>query len=94
MLNLIAWIIVGGIAGWIASLVMKTDEEMGCITNVIVGMLGSLIGGALVAFLTSGRIDLLNTDFNDLNVVSIIVSILGAVVLIALLKMFRRSTST
>lgn len=93
MLNLIAWIIVGGIAGWVASLIMKTDREMGCLSNVIVGMLGSLIGGALIILLNTGRLDLFNTSFNDLNIVSVLVSIIGAVILIAILKMLRRPTA-
>lgn len=90
MWSLIAWVIVGGIAGWIASIVMKTDEQMGCITNIIVGMIGSLVGGAIVVLLTTGRIDLLNTSFNDLNLASILVSILGAVVFLWVVKLLRR----
>ena len=90
MFSLIAWIIVGAIAGWVASLIMKTDEQMGCVTNIVVGIVGSLIGGAIVAFLSTGQIDLLNTSFNDLNLASILVSILGAVVLLAILKALRR----
>lgn len=90
MWSLIAWVIVGGIAGWIASIIMKTDEQMGCITNIIVGMIGSLVGGAIVVLLTTGRIDLLNTSFNDLNLASILVSILGAVVFLWVVKLLRR----
>jgi len=90
MWSLIAWVIVGGIAGWIASIIMKTDEQMGCITNIIVGMIGSLVGGAIVVLLTTGRIDLLNTSFNDLNLASILISILGAVVFLWVVKLLRR----
>lgn len=90
MISLIAWIIVGGLAGWIASIVMKTDAQMGCFANVVVGMIGSLIGGALVVLLTTGTLDLFNTAYNDFNLASIFVSIIGAIVFLAILKAVRR----
>jgi uncharacterized membrane protein YeaQ/YmgE (transglycosylase-associated protein family) len=90
MINLLIWVIVGGIAGWIASLIANTNKEMGCLSNVIVGMVGSLIGGAIVVFLNTGNIDLTNTAYNNLNVVSLLVSVLGAVVLLFILKLLKR----
>lgn len=90
MFSLLGWIIVGGLAGWIASKLMATDKEMGLMSNIVVGMIGSLVGGALVVLLQSGRLDLLNTSFNDFNVVSLLVSVVGAVVFLAILKVLRR----
>lgn len=90
MFSLLGWIIVGGLAGWIASKFMSTDREMGLVSNIVVGMIGSLVGGALVVLLQSGTFDLLNTSFNDLNVVSLLVSVLGAVVFLGILKVLRR----
>lgn len=87
-MSLIAWIIVGGIAGWLASLIMKTDDQMGCVTNIIVGMVGSIIGGAIVVFLNTGSLDF-TTAFNNLNVTSILVSTLGAIVLLAVVRFFQ-----
>lgn len=87
-MSLIAWIIVGGIAGWLASMIMKTDDQMGCVTNVIVGMVGSIVGGAIVVFLNTGGLDF-TTAFNNLNVTSILVSTLGAVVLLAVVRFFQ-----
>jgi uncharacterized membrane protein YeaQ/YmgE (transglycosylase-associated protein family) len=94
MFSLIAWIIVGAVAGWIASMIMNTDREMGLGANIIVGMIGSLVGGTIVTLLNTGRFDLFNTDFNNLNVASILVSIIGAVVLLAIIKAFRSNSAT
>jgi uncharacterized membrane protein YeaQ/YmgE (transglycosylase-associated protein family) len=90
-MELIAWIIVGGIAGWVASMLMRTDAQMGCITNVIVGMIGSIVGGAIVVFLNTGTLQL-STAFSNFNLVSLLVSILGAVVLLWIVKMLRRTS--
>jgi uncharacterized membrane protein YeaQ/YmgE (transglycosylase-associated protein family) len=88
-MSLIIWIIVGGIAGWLASLLTGTDDQMGCITNIIVGMIGSVLGGALVVFLNGGGVDF-TTAFTNFNLVSVIVSTIGAVVLILILRALRR----
>lgn len=87
------WIIVGGIAGWVASKIMSTDASMGITANVIVGMIGSLIGGTLWTWITSGDFSLIN-GFTGLNLGSLIVSILGSVILIWLIKLFNRSSAT
>lgn len=89
-MELIAWIIVGGIAGWVASLLTKTDDQMGCVTNIIVGMIGSIIGGAIIIFLNTGRLEF-STAFNNFNLASLLVSILGAAVLIWIVKLLRKS---
>ena len=71
-------IIVGGIVGWIASLVMKTNAQMGIIANILVGIVGSALGHYLAGMLGLGAA--------GGGIGSIIVSILGAVVLIAILR--------
>jgi uncharacterized membrane protein YeaQ/YmgE (transglycosylase-associated protein family) len=47
-MNLIIWLVVGGVIGWLASLVMKTDAQQGMFLNVVVGIVGALIGGAII----------------------------------------------
>ena len=74
-MNLIIQLIVGGIIGWLASIVMKTNAQMGLIANVIVGIVGSVIGGYLATALSMGASGL----------VSVIFSIVGASILIFLL---------
>lgn len=90
MLSLLAWIIIGGLAGWIASIIIKSDSQMGLLSNIIFGMIGSLVGGAIVVLANTGSLDLFNTAYNDLNLVSLVVSVLGAVVFLAILKVVRK----
>jgi uncharacterized membrane protein YeaQ/YmgE (transglycosylase-associated protein family) len=86
----IIWIVVGGILGWLASMVMKTDAEQGMILNVVVGIVGAFLGGWLLSPLFgSGTI---NSD--DFSVSSLLVSFLGAVILLAIVNLLRRGRVT
>lgn len=79
LLNIILWIIFGGVIGWLASMIMRTDAEQGWLANVVVGILGAIIGGFIArAFGGSGV-----TGFN---LGSFIVALIGAVVLLAIYK--------
>lgn len=86
LMNIILWIVVGALAGWIASMIMKTDAQMGAVANIVVGILGAFIGGFLVNLLFGT-----NVDPNGLNVGSILTAIFGAVVLLGAVKLFRRA---
>ena len=81
VMNLILWVIFGGLAGWIASMIMKTDAQQGMVANVIVGIVGALIGGWLARVITGN-------DITGFNLTSLIIAIIGAVVLLGVLKMF------
>ncbi len=83
-MSIIIWLVVGGLAGWIASMIMKTDAQMGLLANIVVGIVGALLGGWLVG--------LFGVEVADgaLNIPSILTAILGAVVLLAILKAVRR----
>jgi uncharacterized membrane protein YeaQ/YmgE (transglycosylase-associated protein family) len=82
LLNIILWIILGGIAGWLASLIMKTDAQMGAVANIVVGIVGALIGGFLMnLFGAAGA-----TGFN---LYSLLVAVVGAVVLLFLIRVLR-----
>jgi uncharacterized membrane protein YeaQ/YmgE (transglycosylase-associated protein family) len=74
--NLIIWLIVGGVIGWLASIVMKTNAQMGILANVVVGVVGAAAGGWLASQLGLG----------GGQVVSFIMAVIGAAVLIAILK--------
>jgi len=80
MVTLLAWIIVGGIAGWLASLVVE-GGGMGVLGNIIVGIVGAILGGLLLSLLLPGTFSL--TGFN---VGSLIVAFIGAVVLLLILR--------
>lgn len=85
-MNFLIWIVVGGIIGWLASLVMKTDAQQGMFLNVVVGIVGALLGGWLIApLLGTGTI-----NQNDFSISSLFVSFLGALVLLMVVNLFRR----
>lgn len=86
LMNILLWIIVGALAGWIASMIMKTDAQMGAVANIVVGILGAFIGGFLVNIFLGTSV-----DPNGFNIASILTAILGAVVLLGAIKMFRRA---
>lgn len=82
-MNLIAWIIVGGVAGWLASVIMKTNASQGTVGDIVLGVLGAVVGGFIMSFFGQAGI----TGFN---LYSVLVSVLGAVVLIGLGRMLAR----
>ncbi len=82
MWGFITWIIVGALAGWIASKIMKTDEQMGALANIFVGIIGALLGGWLANALFS-----IEVDPNGLSIGSILVAIGGSVVFLGVLKL-------
>jgi uncharacterized membrane protein YeaQ/YmgE (transglycosylase-associated protein family) len=79
-------IVVGGVLGWLASLVMRTDAEQGIFLNIIVGIIGALLGGLLFSGLIGGAP--ITSGTFDLR--SLLVSFLGAIVLLAIVNLFRR----
>jgi len=87
-MNIIIWLIVGGVIGWLASLVMKTSGQ-GIILNVVVGIVGAFIGGYLISPLIGGG----NINQQDFSVPSLVVSFLGAVLLLAIVGLLRRASS-
>ena len=89
-MTFIAWIVIGGVLGWLASIVMKTNEQQGIILNVVVGIVGAFLGGLLLAPLFgTGTI-----NQNDFSVGSLLVSFLGALILLAVVNFFRRRRHT
>jgi uncharacterized membrane protein YeaQ/YmgE (transglycosylase-associated protein family) len=87
-MTLILILLVGGIIGWLASILMRTDAQQGIFLNIVVGVVGALIAGVIVtpliggAPITSGRFDIL----------SLFASFLGAVILLAIVNLFRRGS--
>jgi uncharacterized membrane protein YeaQ/YmgE (transglycosylase-associated protein family) len=84
-MNFILWLIVGGIVGWLASLIMKTDAQQGILLNVIVGIVGAFIGGWLISPLVGA-----GTINEGFSIESLLVSLVGAVILLAIVNLFRR----
>lgn len=85
MWNIIGWLVIGGLAGWVASLIMKTDAQMGTVANIVVGIIGAVLGGWITSALT-------NVDLaGPWSLTSFLIAILGAVILLAILRLFRRA---
>ena len=85
-MNFIIWLVVGGIIGWLASLVMKTVAQQGIGLNIVVGIVGALLGGWIVApLLGAGTI-----NQNDFSAAGLIASFIGALILLAIVNLFRR----
>lgn len=82
-MGIILWIIFGALVGWIASIIMKTDAEQGAMLNIIVGIVGAVLGGYIMNFFGQSG----TTGFN---VYSFIVALVGAIVLIAIVRAIRR----
>jgi uncharacterized membrane protein YeaQ/YmgE (transglycosylase-associated protein family) len=85
-MNIIIWLIVGGVIGWLASLLMRTDAQQGVLLNIVVGIVGALIGGWLI----SPMVGLPTINEGALSLGSILVSLIGAVILLAIVNLFRR----
>jgi len=83
-MNLIIWLIVGGIIGWLASLVMRTNE--GIVLNIVVGIIGALLGGWLISPLVGAG----TINQGDFSIAGLGVSFLGAIILLAIVNLFRR----
>lgn len=83
--GIIVWIILGGISGWIASKIMKTDAEQGLGENIVVGIIGALIGGFVMNLFGGSGI-------TGLNLYSLIVAVLGACIALWIyIRVIRRS---
>lgn len=74
-MNLLALILFGALAGWIASLIMKTDERQGALMNILLGVVGAVVGGFIMNALGYSGV-------SGFNIYSIFVAVLGAVVLV------------
>jgi uncharacterized membrane protein YeaQ/YmgE (transglycosylase-associated protein family) len=85
-MGLIILIIIGGILGWLASIVMRTDGQQGILLNVVVGIVGALLAGFILNPMIGGG-NIMNGDFSGS---SLLVSFLGAVVLLAIVNLVRR----
>jgi uncharacterized membrane protein YeaQ/YmgE (transglycosylase-associated protein family) len=89
MINFIVWLIVGGIIGWLASLVMRTDAQQGTLLNIVVGIVGAFIAGlVLTPIFGIGTI-----NSGNFSLPAMLLSLLGAIILLAVVNLFRRGTA-
>lgn len=85
MLGWIVALIVGGVAGWLASMVMRRDASMGIVLNIVVGIVGALIGNKLAGLLFG-----LHGSIRSFNLPGFIIAVFGAIVLLAIVNLFQR----
>ena len=88
-MNLIIWLVIGGVVGWLASLIMRTDAQQGIVLNVVVGVVGAFLAGWFI----SPLIGVGTINQNNFSLSSVLVSLIGAVILLAVVNLFRRGSA-
>ncbi len=85
-MNIIIWLVIGGLIGWVASVVMRTDGQQGILLNVVVGVVGAILGG----WLLSPLVGVSTINQSNFSVPGLLVSLVGAVILLAVVNLVRR----
>lgn len=85
-MGIILWLVIGGVVGWLASIVMKRDASQGIILNVVVGIIGALLGGWLLGPVIGAP----SINSGEISAASLLVSFLGAVILLAIVNLITR----
>ncbi len=88
-MNLIIWLVVGGVLGWLASILMRTNGQQGVILNVVVGIIGAMIAGWVI----SPMVGVGTINQNNFSLPALLVSFAGAVVLLAVVNLLRRGST-
>ncbi len=86
-MNFIIWLVVGGLIGWVASMIMRTNGQQGVVLNVIVGIVGALVGGWLISPLVG--LPTINQDVFSVGAMA--VSLIGAIILLAVVNLVNRA---
>lgn len=86
MINFIIWIIVGGVLGWVASMLMGTNGQQGTLMNIVVGIVGAFVAGLVLTPLFG----IATINQNSFSLQAMLISLLGAVILLGVLNFFRR----
>ena len=88
-MNFLIWLIVGGIIGWLASMAMKTNDQQGLILNVVVGVVGAMLAGWFI----SPLVGIGTINQNNFSLPAMLVSFVGAVILLAIVNLVRRGST-
>jgi len=83
-MEILIWIVFGALAGWIASMIMKTNGQQGLLLDIVVGIIGAVLGGWIMSMFGQEGV-------SGFNLYSFVVAVLGAIVLLAIVKMVRRA---
>jgi uncharacterized membrane protein YeaQ/YmgE (transglycosylase-associated protein family) len=86
-MGILVWLIVGGVVGWLASIIMRTDAQQGILLNGVVGIVGALLAGFIISPMVG-----VGTINEGVTLATFLVSLLGAVILLAIVNLFRRGS--
>jgi uncharacterized membrane protein YeaQ/YmgE (transglycosylase-associated protein family) len=86
-MNIIIWLVVGGLLGWVASMIMGTNARQGMFLNVVVGIIGAVLGG----WLLSPLVGVSTINQSNFSIPGLLVSLVGAVILLAVVNLIRRT---
>lgn len=86
-MGIIVWLIVGGVVGWLASIIMRTNAQQGLLLNIVVGIVGALLAGFVISPLLG-----IGTINQGITIATFLVSLVGAVILLAIVNLFRRGS--
>lgn len=89
MISFIIWIVIGGLLGWIASMIMRTDSQQGTLLNIVVGIVGAVVAGWVI----SPLVGVSTINQGNFSIAALAVSLLGAIVLLGIVNLFRRGTA-
>ena len=87
-MGIIIWLLVGGVVGWLASLVMRTDAQQGVLLNIVVGIVGAVLAGWLISPLVG-----VGTINQGITIGTFLVSLVGAIILLAIVNLVRRGAA-
>ncbi len=87
-MGILSWIVLGALAGWVASIIMKNNPSMGAFANIAVGIIGAFIGGFIMNLIGA------NADVTGFTLESFLVALLGSVILLAIINLIRKGTVT
>jgi uncharacterized membrane protein YeaQ/YmgE (transglycosylase-associated protein family) len=88
-MNIIVWLVIGGLIGWVASMLMRTDGQQGIVLNVVVGIVGAALGG----WFLSPMVGVSTINQNNFSLEGLLVSLVGAVILLAIVNLIRRGAA-
>lgn len=86
-MGILVWLIVGGVVGWLASIIMRTSGQQGILLNVVVGIIGALLAGFIISPLVG-----VGTINEGITIGTFLVSLVGAIILLAIVNLFRRGS--
>lgn len=89
MINFIVWLVIGGVIGWVASVIMRTDAQQGIFLNIVVGVIGAALGGWLI----SPLVGVASINEGSFSLAAMVVSLVGALILLAIVNLFRRGSA-